>query len=139
MARWMGIDYGSKRTGLAVTDPLKIIVSALDTVATDDIIPYLESYMENETVELIVLGEPLHADGNPMSQHQHVIGLSRQIKKRFPNLEVVLHDERFTSVDAKEIIMRSGAKKKKRRDKQLIDKISAALILESYMKSEGLY
>lgn len=139
MNRWMGIDYGNKKTGISVTDPLKIIVSALETVVTRELFDFLEKYFEQENVELVVVGEPLHPDGTPCGPHANIIGFTRKLKKLYPDIEVVLHDERYTSIEAREIIMKSGAKKKKRHDKTLVDKISAALILENYMKSKGLY
>ncbi len=129
----MGIDYGRKRTGIAVTDPLKLISSALETVETKELYNFIEKYLESEQVELFVIGEPLHADGTPPAHHTEIIQLSKALQKKYPHIDVVLHDERYTSVEAKEIIIKSGVKKKKRRDKSLIDKIAAALILEDYM------
>ncbi|MGB1217688.1 MAG: Holliday junction resolvase RuvX, partial [Saprospiraceae bacterium] len=139
MARWMGIDYGTKKTGIAVTDPLKIITTALDTVPTVDLFEYLADYFQKEEVEVVVIGEPLHMDGTPMKQHQNIVGFSRKLQKLYPEKEVVFQDERYSSMEAKQIILNSGAKKKKRRDKTLVDKISAALILEYYMKAKGLF
>ena len=133
MARILGIDYGTKRTGLAVTDPLQIIVSGLDTVATSDLFDYLEKYFNTEEVEKIVVGEPLYPDGNPAQIHHLVIGFVRKLKKHYPNKEIVLHDERFTSEAAKQVILNSGTKKKKRRDKSLVDKVAATLILQEYL------
>ncbi len=139
MARWMGVDYGNKKTGIAVTDPLKIITTALITVPTGELLEYITDYMSKETVELIVIGEPLHPDGTPLPQHANIIGFSRRLRKDFPDIEVVLHDERYTSIEAKAIIQKSVKSKKKRQDKTLVDKISAALILENYMQSKGLF
>jgi putative Holliday junction resolvase len=139
MARWMGIDYGRKKTGIAVTDPLKIIVSALETVTTHVLFDWLADYFEKEDVDVIVIGEPLHPDGSPLGPHQDIIGFSRKLRKLYPDKEVILFDERYTSMEAREIIKMSGAKKKKREDKTLVDRISAALILENYMRSKGLY
>lgn len=136
MARILAIDYGTKRTGLAVTDPLQIIANGLDTVATQKLEEYLKQYLEQEDVEAIVVGEPLHADGQPAQIHYLVVGLVRKLKKLFPNIEVVTHDERFTSEDAKMIIRQSGARKKKRQDKGLVDKISAVLILQDYLETK---
>lgn len=136
MARILAIDYGTKRTGLAVTDPLQIIANGLDTVATQKLEEYLKQYLEQEDVEAIVVGEPLHADGQPAQIHHLVVGLVRKLKKLFPNIEVVTHDERFTSEDAKMIIRQSGARKKKRQDKGLVDKISAVLILQDYLETK---
>jgi len=133
MARILGIDYGTKKTGLAATDPLQIIVSGLDTIPTSDLFDYLKNYFKTEDVEKIVVGEPLYPDGNPAQIHHLVVGFSRKLKKKFPEIEVVLHDERYTSEAAKQVILKSGIKKKKRRDKSLVDKISAVLILQDYL------
>ena len=129
----MAIDYGTKRTGLAVTDPLQIIVNGLDTVPTSEIFEYLSKYLEQEEVEKIVVGEPLNLDGTPAQIAHLVVGFVRKLKKLYPEIEIDTHDERFTSKEAKEIILQSGAKKKKRRQKELVDKISAVLILQSYL------
>ena len=139
MARILAIDYGTKRTGLAVTDPLQIIANGLDTVPTADLLEYLSTYFQKEAVETIVLGEPLYPDGNPAQIHHLVIGFSRKLKKLYPDKEVVLHDERFTSEDAKRAILMSGAKRKKRQDKSLVDKISAVIILQDYMENTRNY
>ena len=134
MARIIGIDYGTKRVGIAVTDSLQIIVNGLDTVPTPKIFDFLKKYMEEEEVECIVVGEPMHKDGNPAQIAHLVVGFIRKLKKLFPKIKVDTQDERFTSKDAKEIILQSGIKKKKRRnDKELVDKISAVLILQDYL------
>lgn len=138
VARILGIDYGAKRTGLAVTDPLQIIVSGLDTVATSTLLEYLKTYLHQEEVEAIVIGEPLHKDGNPTQLHASIVELSKKLKKLFPEVEVVLHDEYYSSARAKEIIFQSGAKKKKRRDKGLVDKVAAGLILQDYLDTKRL-
>lgn len=139
MPRILSIDYGTKRTGLAVTDPLQIIASALRTISTEEVFDFLRSYLAEETVELIVVGNPMHPDGNPAQIAHLVKGFVRNLQKMFPEVPVVLHDERFTSVDARQVLLQSGASQKKRRDKSMIDKISAALILEDYMKSVGKF
>lgn len=136
MARVLAIDYGTKRTGIAVTDPLQIIASPLETIPTANLFEFLEAYLAQEEVETIVLGEPLHADGQPAQIHHLVVGVARKLRKAYPNVEIELWDERFTSEDAKKIILRSGAKKKKRRDKSLVDQVSASLILGDYMESK---
>jgi putative Holliday junction resolvase len=133
----MGIDYGTKRTGIAVTDPLQIIASGLATIATKEVFEFLTNYFQEEEVEKVVVGEPMHKDGNPAQIAHMVVGFVRKLKKEFPHIEIVMHDERGTSVQAKEIIMQSGIKQKKRRDKTLVDKIAAALILEDYLKNNG--
>lgn len=134
MARILAIDYGTKRCGLAVTDPLQIIPNGLDTVPETELLGFLQQYMEAEEVETIVVGEPLYPDGKPAQIHHRVIGLVRKLKKLFPEVDIVLQDERFTSEEAKRIILQSGAKQKKRRDKSLVDKVSAMLILSEYLE-----
>lgn len=134
MARILAVDYGTKRTGLAVTDPLQIIATGLDTVATTGLLDYLQDYLQREEVELIVVGEPMHLDGNPAQIMPEIVGFVRKLKKLFPDLQVVMQDERFSSEMAKEAIRRSGAKKKKRRDKALVDKMAATLILQEYLE-----
>lgn len=134
MARIIGIDYGTKRVGVAVTDSLQIIVNGLDTVPTSEVFDFLKKYMEEEEVECIVVGEPMHKDGNPAQIAHLVVGFIRKLKKLFPEIKIDTQDERFTSKDAKEIILQSGIKKKKRQnDKELVDKISAVLILQDYL------
>jgi len=133
VARILGIDYGTKRIGIAVTDPLQIIVNGLTTVATDDIFDFLQNYVKQEEVELIVVGEPMHEDGTPSQIAHLVVGFVRKLKKLFPEIKVDTQDERYTSREAKEIILRSGLGKKKRRDKKLIDEVSAVLILQDYL------
>lgn len=134
MARVLSIDYGTKRTGLAVTDPLQIIANGLDTIPTGELFSFLENYLGMEEVSTIVVGEPFYPDGNPAQLHHQVVGLVRKLKKLYPAVEVVTWDERFTSVDAKAIILQSGAKRKKRREKGLVDKIAAVLILQDYLE-----
>lgn len=133
----MGIDYGAKRTGIAVTDPLQLIASGLTTIPTGEVFDFLENYLKNEPVEKIVVGEPLHEDGKPAHIAHLIVGFVRNLKKKFPEVEIVTHDERFSSVAALDIIRQSGIKQKKRRDKSLVDKIAAALILEDYLKQSG--
>ncbi len=136
MARIMGIDYGKKRTGIAVTDPLQIIASALETVSTPDLFSFLNQYLATEEVEIIVVGEPLNLDGSPTDATPLVYQFVKKLKTKFPSIPIELTDERYTSKRAKEFILKSGVNKKKRRDKSLVDKISAALILEDYMKTK---
>lgn len=136
MARILAIDYGTKRTGLAVTDPLQIIANGLDTVATEDLFDFLKKYLAAEEVETIVVGEPLYPDGRPAQIHHLVIGFVRKLQNLFPEIEVVMQDERFTSEDAKRVIQKSGARRKKRRDKALVDKVSAVLILQEYLEKK---
>lgn len=134
MPRILAIDYGTKKTGLAVSDPLQIIVTGLDTIPTRELYDFIKAYTTQEEVETIVIGEPLHADGNPAQIHHLVVGLKRKLEKQYPAMKVVFQDERYTSQEAKEIIRQSGVKKKKRKDKTLVDKVSAMLILQDYME-----
>ncbi len=130
----MGIDYGTKKTGIAVTDSLQIICSGLDTIPTLTLYDFIEKYLETEEVEKIVVGMPLHEDGNPAQIAHLVVGFIRKLRKLYPAIEVVEWDERGSSKAAKEVIFMSGTKKSKRRDKSLVDKIAAALILQDYME-----
>ena len=133
MGRILAIDFGLKRTGIAVTDPLKIIASALTTVPTGEVWALLNKYCAAEPVECFVVGLPLHPDGNPAQIAPQADAFAAQLRKLFPEKPVFRQDERNTSNDAKRIILQSGVKKQKRRDKTLVDKIAAALILEQYM------
>ncbi len=134
MARIIAIDYGTKRTGIAVTDPLQIIANGLDTVPTNQIFDYLKAYFAQETVETIVVGEPMHLDGTPAQIAPQVEAFKKKLRELFPQVLVVDQDERFTSEEAKKAILMSGAKKKKRQDKALVDKISAVIILQEYLE-----
>lgn len=135
MGRIVGIDYGLKRCGIAVTDPLKIISSGLITVPTGELMTFLADYVQSEDVEAFVVGLPLYPDGNPAQIAGHVDAFVVALNKRFPTLPVYRQDERYTSNEAKKVILNSGLKKSRRRDKSLVDKIAAAIILEQYMAS----
>lgn len=135
MARILAIDYGTKRTGIAVTDPLQIIANGLDTVETKELLSYLETYFSEEEVETVVVGEPLHADDTPTYLEPHIIGFIRKLQKQFPELNIVRQDERFTSVMAKEALLESGLKQKKRRQKGLVDKMAATILLQEYLET----
>jgi putative Holliday junction resolvase len=133
----MGIDYGTKRTGIAVTDPLQIIASGLTTVPTQELFDFIEKYLKAEEVEAIVVGEPLYPDGNPAQLAPHVKGFVNKLRKQHPGIQVFMQDERFTSLEAKQVILQSGANRKKRQDKALVDKVSAALILEDFLNNKS--
>ena len=133
MARILALDYGTKKTGIAVTDPLQIIASPLTTIPTTSLFEWLETYLQEEEVEKIVVGEPLNDDGSPAKIHHLVVGVVRQLRKQYPELPIVWQDERYSSQDARAIILRSGTKKMKRRDKTLVDKVAAVLILQDYL------
>lgn len=133
MARILSIDYGLKRCGLAVTDPLQIIVNGLTTVSQPDLLNFVLNYcMENE-VEKIVLGYPLHADGSKTQVSQEIELFKIKLEMGLPQIKVDLYDERKSSQDALRIIVQSGVGKKKRSDKALLDKMSAVVILQRYL------
>lgn len=138
MGRILAIDYGSKRVGLAVTDPLKIIASALDTVHSKDVLEFLKAYIAREEVEAIVVGMPVNLDGEDTNNTPQVKGFVKGLKKAFPEMPIHLHDERFTSSMAMSAMIASGYSKKDRREKGNIDKISATIILQSFMESKGM-
>lgn len=133
MTRILGIDYGKKRCGLATTDPLQIIVTAVATIATEDIVDYLSNYCKREDVELIVIGRPQHKDGTDTYLVPEIEKFIKIFQKSFPTIPFEFADESFTSIEAKEIILMSGVKKSKRRDKSLVDRVSAVLILQRYL------
>jgi len=134
MSRIMGIDFGIVRSGIAVTDPLQIIVNPLDVVETKKIFEFLENYFTKESVSKIVIGQAKHPDGTEFKQEKQIEDLIKWLGKTFPDIEIDRQDESFTSVESREIILKSGFKKKKRQEKALVDKISAVLILQRYLK-----
>jgi len=134
MKRVMAIDYGLKRCGIAVTDPMQIIANGLDTVATKDITTWLVKYMATEIVETIVVGEPKQMDGTPSQIAKQINAFATELHKKFPNVNIVRHDERFTSKMAFQTMIDGGLGKKQRQDKGLIDKVSATILLQSYME-----
>lgn len=140
MDRLIGIDFGRKRTGLAASDPLGIFASALETVPSAKIIEYLKKYAEKESITGIVIGYPLNLDGRKAEAARDVDAFLPQLRKAFPGVPVFLEDERFTSVLAHRAMIDGGMKYKDRRDKNSVDKISAAIILQGYLdrKSKGL-
>ncbi len=138
MKRIMAIDYGTVKTGIAVTDPLKIAAHGLDTVPTSKLLDFLDEYFFTESVETIVFGEIIRADGTKGRNHERIEKLMKKIQQKYPEITMTTFDESYTSQRAKEIILKSGVKKKKRRDKTLVDKISAILILQDYMEANGL-
>lgn len=133
MDRLIGIDYGRKRTGLAASDPLGIFASALDTVDSTKVINYLKNYAEKERIVRFVVGYPVNMDGNPSEAQADVDVFLKQLAKAFPEIPVQLEDERFTSVLAHRAMIDGGMKASQRRDKTSVDKISAAIILQSYL------
>ena len=135
MARIICIDYGGKRTGLAVTDPFKIIATALTTVETKELIPYLKRYFEQETVELILIGEPYSLDGSDTHATPLVREAIKQLEKAFPLIPLKTVDETFSSKMASKAMVEMGMKKKDRQIKGNIDKIAAAIMLQEYLQS----
>jgi putative Holliday junction resolvase len=134
MARILGIDYGAKRCGIAATDPLQIIVSPISTEATEHILTFLKSYFVQEDVEKVVIGLPTHSDGSFTHLKPNIDNFAAKLKNLYPELEIDFQDESFTSLEAKNIILNSGKKKKARRNKENIDLVSAVLILQRYLK-----
>jgi putative Holliday junction resolvase len=134
VARILSIDYGKKRTGLAVTDPLQMIASGLATVSTSELFEYLKNYVAVEEVECIVIGEPRQPNGQPSENLQRVQQFVNRWRKAMPNVPIDYFDERFTSVLAHQAMLDGGLKKKARQDKALVDEISATIILQDYMR-----
>ncbi|MCY1636203.1 Holliday junction resolvase RuvX [Marinifilum sp. D737] len=136
MARILAIDYGRKRVGLAVTDPMQIIANGLDTVSAKDLLDYLEKYMINEEVELFVVGYPKQLNNEDSESMKYLKPFLGKLKKKFPDIPIEMVDERFTSKIAFQTMIDGGLKKKQRQDKAMIDKVSATIILQSYMETK---
>jgi len=134
MARWIGIDYGRKRIGVAATDPLGLIATPLKTFASNEIIPFLQDYISHEEIKGIVIGMPMTLENQPCALTPLVKQFTRLLHRYFPTLPLYHHDERFTSSMAKASLLESGISKKKRRDKARLDAISASFILMSFME-----
>lgn len=138
MARILAIDYGKKRTGLAVTDTLQIVPGALDTLDTKDLMRFLEEYVRREEVERIIIGEPVQPSGQPSENLQRVRQFEARWRKAHPEIPIEGYDERFTSVMAHRTMLDAGLRKKARQDKALVDKISATIILQDYLESRRI-
>ena len=139
MSRILAIDYGKKRTGIAVTDPLCIIANGLATVSTSELFEFLSQYITKESVGQSVIGNPIQPNGQPSENLARVEQFVNRWRKIHPELPIDYYDERFTSVIAHQAMITGGVKKKTRReDKGLVDEISATIILQDYMKSKGL-
>ncbi len=138
MGRLMAIDYGTKRTGIAVTDILRIVPGGLTTVPTHELEHFLEEYFKKEPVDVIVVGLPKNMDGSDSASMRFVRPFTERITARYPDKKVVMYDERFTSVLAHKTILDSGIHKMARRNKALVDEISATIILQSYMDSNKI-
>ena len=135
MGRILSIDYGRKRTGLAVTDPLQIIAGGLATVSTSELFDWLQGYLQREQVERIVIGEPRQPNGQPSENLPRVQQFVNRWRKVHPEVPIDYYDERFTSVLAHQAMLDGGLRKKARQDKALVDEISATIILEDYLRS----
>jgi putative Holliday junction resolvase len=137
MARILAIDYGKKRTGLAVTDPLKIIANGLTTVNSQELFDYLKDYIAKEEVEKIIIGLPYQLDGSPTDATPSVLHCIRRLKNSFPNIPIVPVDEQFSSKMASRAMVEMGMKKKDRQKKELIDEIAATILLQEYMQANS--
>jgi putative Holliday junction resolvase len=135
LARILAIDYGLRRSGLAVTDPLKIIASALTTVESKILIAFLKDYFAKEQVELVIIGEPKNWDDSDTHATPLVEKIVNEFKKNFPSIPIQKVDERFTSKMASRAMIEMGLKKKKRQDKALVDQIAATIMLQEYLRS----
>ena len=134
MGRLLAVDFGTKRIGLAETDPLQIIASALDTVENKKIFEFLDGYLKREKVDEIIVGEPRQKDGSPSESEKYIKLFIEELEKKHPHIPIKRHDESYTSKMAFQTMIDSGIGKKARRNKGLIDKISATIILQSYME-----
>ena len=133
MARIMAIDYGLKRTGIAVTDPLQIIASALTTIESAKIFKFLDEFLNKEKVELILIGDPRNLDDSPTSLSTHVQRIIGHMQKKYPAISVKAIDERYSSVIASRAMVEMGMKKSKRREKGVVDQVAATMILQEYL------
>ncbi|HQW84047.1 MAG TPA: Holliday junction resolvase RuvX [Ferruginibacter sp.] len=137
MARILSIDYGGKRTGIAVTDPLQIIATGLDTINSHELIPWLKKYLQQEAVELLIIGLPKNWDDSDTHATALVETVIKKIQKEFPLLPLKTVDERYTSKMAKNAMLEMGMKKKDRRDKKNVDVIAATIMLQEYLQSKA--
>ena len=137
MARILAIDYGKKRTGIAVTDPMQIIASALTTLETKQVLAFLQTYTKTESVERMIIGFPVHWDGSDTDATPLVRAFMGQIKKHVPGIPLETVDERYTSVLAKQAMLDMGMKKKDRQQKGNVDQIAAAIMLQAYLESRA--
>jgi len=133
MGKALGIDYGTKRTGIAITDAMQIIASGLTTVATHNLDDFIADIVAKETIECFVLGDPKNLDGTATDSTSHVNGFIRRLKQQYPAIPIHQIDERFTSKIAKQSILASGVKKKERQNKSLVDEVSATIILQNFL------
>lgn len=136
MGRILAIDYGRKRTGIAVTDTLQMIANGLTTVPSGELVAWLSGYVSKEPVDLFVVGQPKQMNNEPSENMKYVEALVTHLKRTIPDIPVEYYDERFTSVLAHKAMLDGGLKKKKRQDKGLVDEISAVIILQSYLENK---
>lgn len=136
MGRILAIDYGRKRCGLAVTDPLKLIAGGLSTVASHELMVFLQAYFSKESVEQVVVGLPKQMNNEPSESMRYIDPFVRAFKNKWPDMPIAYYDERFTSKLAHQAMRMGGLKKSDRQDKALVDEISAVIILQSYMESK---
>ena len=136
MGRILGIDYGRKRTGVAVTDPLKIVAGNLATVPTHTLMQFIKDYIARESVERIVIGQPTQLNGEPSESMRYITPFVNRLRKELPDMPVVMYDERFTSTIAHQAMLDGGMKKSDRRDKSRVDAIAATIILNDYLQSK---
>lgn len=135
MGRILAIDYGKKRVGIAVTDPARIIATGLQTVLSHEVLKFLQDYMAKEKIDLFVVGHPKQMDNTDSESMMYITPFLKALRRKFPDIPIERYDERFTSVLAHKALIEGGAKKKVRQDKALIDKMSATIILTSYMEA----
>ena len=138
MPRLLAFDFGTKRLGIAVTDPLQLFATGLTTIHPKDVIEFLKKYLQTEHIETFIVGEPKQMDGTPSQSAPQVKGFVTILKKNFPDIPIEMMDERFTSKMASATIAQSGLKKSDRQNKALIDTVSATIILQSYMEKKSL-
>ena len=138
MSRILAIDYGRKRTGIAVTDPMQIIANGLTTVSTHGLMDFLLDYVKRERVERIIVGHPKQMNNEDSENMKYIVPFVNRLKKALPDIPVEMVDERFTSVLAHQAMLAGGLKKKDRQNKALVDEISATIILQSYLESKRI-
>jgi len=137
MARILGIDYGRKRTGVAVTDPLQIVAGAIGTLPTHTLLQFIKDYVAREEVELIVIGQPTQLNGEPSESMRYITPFVNSLRKQLPDMPIVMYDERFTSTIAHQAMIDGGMKKSERREKGRVDSIAATIILNDYLTSRN--
>jgi putative Holliday junction resolvase len=138
MGRIIAVDYGKKRTGIAVSDPLKLIAGGLTTLPSSEVISFLKQYITENEVDVILLGEPRQMNYQPSENWARVMTFKKKLRQTFPDIEIKAVDERFTSVLAHQAMLQGGLKKKARQNKALVDELSATIILQSYLETKNV-